>query len=82
MTSDLITQWRTQAADYLRIAKAYNCRANAPIREGYVKAALTLLSCARELEASIKEGMGEVGERTDTPAGPSEPAAPPTDIPA
>lgn len=69
MAVPLIVKWRTQSADYLRIAKAYNCRSNRDVREGYLKAALTLASCANELEAAL----GEVREGADETPRPSEP---------
>lgn len=74
--STLIAKWRTQSSDYLRIAKAYNCRSNRDVREGYLKAALTLASCADELEAV----MGQVGEGTAEAPGSSEPGTQAPDI--
>jgi len=55
----LLDQWRAKADDYLRISKAYNCRANEALRTAYIKQAAQLRMCADELEAANAEAMAQ-----------------------
>jgi hypothetical protein len=53
--NDLPAAWRSKADDYLRTAKAYQCRSHSETRGGLVKGAAVLKSCARELEELLAE---------------------------
>lgn len=61
LPTELPAQWRAKADDYMRIAKAYQCRANQAIKTGYIKQALQLRSCAEELERAQNEAGARAG---------------------
>ena len=61
----LCQQWRAKADDYLRIAKAYQCRSHAETRAGYVKQSAQLRMCADELEKALAQAGDAQAKNTD-----------------
>jgi hypothetical protein len=52
----LAEQWLIQAEDYMRLYRSAHCGCSSADRQVYLKVALTLKDCARQLEDAYDDG--------------------------